>query len=553
MEILGKAYNITSKYGISLYNFGPFLSYVNNKIGICLDIKDAKYNYLTRNFSFDNLKDFEEFIKKYAYYKNILKGDSGLSLGDYKSVSPMINYGFEKEEELKKLNEQKLVEAIIEESESIYLYVEKIYNERIDKLILRDKARMTMNNHLLEYKYNLHHFYGREYHEEMNSMLDETVNKYQKKAKQNLRSLRMLLDKLESKKDLNEVNEVFKNIITVIKGFESDTEYLGLLYDLYLYKNKSYVVELMNKRIIQELNREEKIKPNELKNELENIKNSVMFNNTKENFINESVKDIKEKYITVQSIEPYNVGNFLNNNEFIKLEVVENSKSDGENIKNNYITQYNILGESEKNCLLILFSPFRKIINNILKYPENTKFDEYYDFYETIIEKLDMTDNLLFKEKYFRDIDFTNFESFVLSLKIIAENLSKITFVVDVEEKYWAYKKDEPLVFASRELIKSVTNPILSILIKPGANILYSNNKIRIVNDKFIVEDNDDIFIINSLNEFRELGFNEQVKDFRYITKKVNIKGRDLDLVVEMEENGIYNYVNYIVGEKQND
>lgn len=558
MEILSKAYNITSKYGISLYNFGPFLSYVNNKIGICLDIKDEKYNYLTRNFSFDNLNDFENFIKKYAYYRNTLKGNSVLSLRDYKSVSPKINYDFEKEEELKMLNNQKEAETIIKESESLYFYVENLYNKRIDQLILRDKARMAMNDKFSEYKRNLHNFYGKEYQEELNSMLDETINKYQSKVKNNLKSLRILLDNLKNKTALKEVKEAFKNIVLVIKGFEIDKEYLSLLYDLYLFKNKVYVIETMNEHLIQELNREVKITPQELKNELENIKNSIVFNNTKENFINESIKDIEEKYDAIISIEEYNIANFLNNNDFIKLDVIEKTENNSKNIKNDYMTQYNYLEIDEKNCLLILFSPFRKIINYILQVsknnnPESISFDEFKDFYQDILEKFGMTDNLIFKEKYFGDIDFTDFDAFISSLKIITEKLYKISFVVNVEEKYWAYHQEDSLIFASREVIKSFDNSILCILIKPGSNVLYSKQKVRIINDKFIVEDNNDIFILNDLNKLQKLDYNEEVKNYKPMTKKEIVNGKTLDIVIDIKEIGAYKYDNYILEAKNNE
>lgn len=558
MEILSKAYNITSKYGISLYNFGPFLSYVNNKIGICLDIKDEKYNYLTRNFSFDNLNDFENFIKKYAYYKNTLKGNSVLALRDYKCVSPKINYDFEKEEELKILNDQKEAKTIIKESESLYFYVENLYNKRIDQLILRDKARMAMNDKLSEYKRSLHNFYGKEYQEELNSILDETINKYQSKVKNNLKSLRILLDNLKNKSALKEVKEAFKNIVLVIKDFEIDKEYLSLLYDLYLFKNKVYVIETMNEHLIQELNREVKITPQELKKELENIKNSIVFNNTKENFINESIKDIEEKYDAIISIEEYNIANFLNNNDFIKLDVVEKTENNSKNIKNDYMTQYNYLEIDEKNCLLILFSPFRKIINYILQVsknnnPESISFDKFKDFYQDILEKLGMIDNLIFKEKYFGDIDFTDFDAFISSLKIIAEKLYKISFVANVEEKYWAYHQEDSLIFASREVIKSFDNSILCILVKPGSNVLYSKQKVKIINDKFIVEDNSDIFILNDLNKLQKLDYNEEVKNYKPIIKKETVNGKTLDIVIDIKEIGTYKYDNYILEAKNNE
>ena len=217
--------------------------------------------------------------------------------------------------------------------------------------------------------------YCNQFNEELNSMLDETINKYQSKVKDNLKSLRILLDNLKTKTALKEVKEEFKKIVSVIKNYEIDKEYLGLLYDLYLFKNKAYVIDMMNEHLIQELNREVKITPQELKNELENIKNSTVFNNTRENFINDNIKVIEEKYIAIISIEEYNVANFLNNNDFIKLDVIKNDEINNKNKKNDYMIQYNLLEDDEKNNLLILFSPFRRIINYILQTSRNADLE----------------------------------------------------------------------------------------------------------------------------------------------------------------------------------
>ena len=109
MGILKNAFNLTSKYGISLNKFGPFLSFVDKKIGLCLDIKDSKYGFLTRNYCFNTINEFEEFIKKYSYYKNTLKGNTNLSLDNYFDVSPKLKYGFDEKILVDQENEQKIV------------------------------------------------------------------------------------------------------------------------------------------------------------------------------------------------------------------------------------------------------------------------------------------------------------------------------------------------------------------------------------------------------------------------------------------------------------
>ena len=175
------------------------------------------------------------------------------------------------------------------------------------------------------------------------------------------------------------------------------------------------------------------------------------------------------------------------------------------------------------------------------------------DFYKDILEKLGMTDNLIFKEKYFKNIDFSDFDTFISSLKSIAKKLCEITFIVNVEEKYWAYHEDSPLIFASREIIKSIDSSILCILVKPRSNVLYSKQKVRIINDKFVVEDNNDIFVFSDINKLQKLNFVEEVKDYKPVIKKEIINGKSLDVVIDIKDLGTYKYDNYILEAKNNE
>ena len=62
-----KSFNYDSnKYGPSVYNS-------KDTLGICMDIKDSTFGYLTRVFTFNNKEELEEFLEQYTWYKNNYK------------------------------------------------------------------------------------------------------------------------------------------------------------------------------------------------------------------------------------------------------------------------------------------------------------------------------------------------------------------------------------------------------------------------------------------------------------------------------------------------
>ena len=60
---------ILSTYNITSNKYGPTIYENNTKIGLCLDIKESTFGYLTRIFTFDDQKKLEEFLNKYSWYK----------------------------------------------------------------------------------------------------------------------------------------------------------------------------------------------------------------------------------------------------------------------------------------------------------------------------------------------------------------------------------------------------------------------------------------------------------------------------------------------------
>lgn len=546
MEILEKALNLTSRYGISLHRFGPFLSFVDNKIGICLDIKDDNYGFLTRNYSFENLDDFEEFIKKYSYYKNTIKGNTKITLDDYKILSPKIKYGFEEKKLIEKENEQKEIFAIKNASDSLYLYLETLYNKRIEELEKRYDIFKMMNNNLNQYKRSLYAFYNKDYQEgpEQN---DDFLNNYTIKGKRYLNSFKANIYKLKEKKDLKQVKEEIRNLVQLAKAFELDQDYYGAIYELYLFKNKSYILEQMNNHILKILNSEIQITPQELKSELEEIKNRVKFSNSKDIFVKDKLDALEEKYSGISNLKEYNIGNYLKNEEFIELDFI---KYDDTRIDDKFLdvlnNDYNGLRDIEKNYLLILFSPFGKIINQMVS-NQLDDYEIYKDFYLDILEYLNIPENLIFKRKHFNLIDFNNFESFINSLREISKNIHGITLKASYDSLVWAYPSKMDLIYANLNVLKSYDNIVDCFQLKIGTNIFYSAKKIRLVNDKFIIDDNKNIYIRKDNNIINVIDQVDEINNYKASVKNININDKIIPVAESVEKIGVYKYKNYNV------
>lgn len=552
MEKLNNAYDIVSKYGISLYNFGPYLSFIKNKVGICLDIKDSHYGFLIRNFSFNNMFEFEEFIKKYAYYKRVLKSESQILIEDYNGISPKITYEFEKEELLKLEKEQKEIELIKKESKGLLEYVENIYKDRIEELILRDKIRMNMENLLSEYKKNLHAFYNKVYNEKASNILDDTLNKYQNNIKNNLDLLKKMLNELERQIDLLSVKKKLKKIIMFLKTLECDETYFNMVYDKILFENKVSIIEKMNEKIIAELNINPRISPKELKLKLEDIKNSFLFNDIREDYLKRNIEIIEEKYNTLFNIEEYNFNKFLKKEELIEFNVSKENIEKKHKKINNYIYDYNKIDDENKNILLLLFSPFKKIIKYILLIKEDKNklenFEDFESLYQELLEIVNMSDNLIIKEKYLRKINFNSFELFINSLIQMASQLENLFFIVQENEYYYSNDNlENELIFASRETIKLYDEVVNCLLLQTGSKVLYSKYRMRVVHNTLVIEENNDIFILKNKNNFIDCKKVEQVKHFKPFFKNMVINNKSLNIVTNIIENGTCLYKNWVV------
>ena len=90
---------ILNTYNITSNKYGPTIYEKENKLGICLDIKESTFGYLTRIFTFNDKDTLSEFLTKYSWYKkNKTKYNITLNFDKYNTKEPNIKYLYQNQE-----------------------------------------------------------------------------------------------------------------------------------------------------------------------------------------------------------------------------------------------------------------------------------------------------------------------------------------------------------------------------------------------------------------------------------------------------------------------
>ena len=179
-------------YNIISNKYGPTIYEKNTKLGICLDIKESTFGYLTRIFTFDTKEKLEDFLNKYSWYKkNKNQYNITLNFDKYDTVEPKIKYLYQEEElnlekmlNLKNIITQKENDLSKDNEKIKYLMnINGLTNYIIDIKNNKQKVKTEKNNlktkendlkyELLE---NLTTYYGREKKPEKKTVSLESIS-----------------------------------------------------------------------------------------------------------------------------------------------------------------------------------------------------------------------------------------------------------------------------------------------------------------------------------------------------------------------------------------
>lgn len=541
---------ILNSYNINSHKYGPTIYQNQDSIGICLDIKDSTFGFLTRAFTFNESNLLEDFLKKLSWYKkNNEKYNVELKLDNYNTKTPKVKYMRNNEEltldtmlNIDKIITDKQEEITEYDNRNSYLInIQKITEYLIDFLKLKDNIKNEKNNLKIEennLKYQLlielTTYYGKKTIPEKKAVsLDNIV------LNQSAVLLQNNAKNIENK-SLPEIKNYLTTLINIAKTEEIDEKYLVNIYSNSVYK---YNIEILKKQIEFVKNKIQSEKNFSLKGskfhnideELKSFLKTDIAPVKIETFLTENKNKINTKYASISDInDAYKI--ISGNNIEIPKTVIPkyiNKTSIIDNLNSNF----NALSKETRANLILYNSVYKNICNYIIdnNYPEiediKSKFD--FDYYYKEIEELVYNENNShFLINYFNNINFKTLDTYINSLKEICKSVENCNFQTIGDLK--AFHINE-----SNNYKCLTTNPILSnneaylLDIPQNSSVKYIPKKIEIDEDnkemtiidtnniyiKGTIKDNNETIIVHKYNKIDEKYNNSDI----IITKDLTI------------------------------
>ena len=483
LQIL-KSYNINSE------KYEPTIYEGKNEIGICMDIKDSLFGYLTRIFIYNNKEDLNNFLKSFFWYKNNRqKYNITLSLDNYETKKPNIIYRYknqsltlddmlhmedflkaEENDKKEKTEKNFYLESIKELTNYLINFKQMKENIKSEK----NKLKTEENDLKFELLNELTIYYGKE----------RTVNKKKITLDPPVEvNTTLLLENVKNieTKSLNEIKDYLNSLINIIKEEELDEKNLINIYSNGVY---NYNIDILKKQIDfvkSKINAEKNfnLKGSKLHNidaELRSFLKTNIAPVKIEVFLSDNKKQISKKY---SNINLNNACQFITGKQLFIEPLKENNLV---TINNNeyLLEEFNQLENNKKANLILYHSIYKPICNYIIdnNYPNiediisNFDFNHYYNDLEEIIFN---ENNNHYLTNYFTNIDFKNLNSYINSIINICKDLENTSFTL----------QKDIILFASSQntKYKGLTkrpNPSSKYLITTKNNLIFIPYKLII-------------------------------------------------------------------------
>lgn len=418
--------NLLRQYGFGLNQKDPYLYDGELGLGIVYTFKDPFYGMLTRVYQAPSLKEYEDFLNKYSWYKkNGQKTRVKICLENYKEIvaNPKFIYqGKEKNyQELQDIAQNKK-ETVLKEKN----YIKKLRRTvNILMQILDIKRKLQ-----IETRKNYEEFY-QNYITKKEAFEKELANYLKEKQEEKETSLPTFIEdlkdveinklRLELEKDLTkeELEQQIYNLTDFIKELEVDEEYLKNKYQLICLplqikeiKEKEQVLESYKKKISLFNKKEKLLKELQDIEEKSTLKSIVTYEHYKEN----EEKRIVEKYAMIPDLDMRTVGDFLAEFDNIKFEEMtytseEKEEYSFEEIMEEVESDYQNRSKEEQDFLV----GYSYLLNVI----KTNRVSEFFNM-------LRNPNNVMVRVKYFQDIDFTSENKCALTIKKYMKKINGI-------------------------------------------------------------------------------------------------------------------------------
>ena len=517
MKVLDSAYNVAHKYGVSFYDFGPFLSYVDGKIGMAFSVK-TKNGFLNRIFLSDNINDFEDFLKKYLKYS---KGSDDALLDDYEVYYPKLLTKEDLQESVNQKKEEKELNIIKIEFIKTADYLNDTYKERIRTVEEWESLKLKAAEKLNDYKKLLYQFYKKPFEAEAINR-DDFYAKYLNRIDDNKRAYSTVLNKVTKASTLNDAYQICESAKKMLKSYLADDEFFHKQYEVYLYKNKIVTLEKMADFIKNILDTSSDISNEKLKEELDIIKNSMPFNNSPSKYISESKKEYDDIFKKLEDVKYYNIYNYLMEKKFIVIQDTDQTDT--------FFKVKEAVTKTTNDNIILLFSSLRDIIIHFFFYNsyDQRNASVWNEIYNDFLVSYDMPENYLIRDKFFNEISVDSFDSFITSLKAISNKLRSNVTVLnkpidiysnDVDNNY-IVGSENPNVYNSKLLYEIEVNKMIKAF--------YNKKKLsKDISNRFIIniEDNNEILLFPKTKAIKAKNVNV-ITDYEFVFDTMEI-GKD--------------------------
>lgn len=418
--------NLLRQYGFGLNQKDPYLYDGELGLGIVYTFKDPFYGMLTRVYQAPSLKEYEDFLNKYSWYKkNGQKTRVKICLENYKEIMANPKFIYQGKEK----NYQELQDIAQNKKETVLK--EKNYIKKLRRTVNILMQILDIKRKLqIETRKNYEEFY-QNYITKKEAFEKELANYLKEKQEEKETSLPTFIEdlkdveinklRLELEKDLTkeELEQQIYNLTDFIKELEVDEEYLKNKYQLICLplqikeiKEKEQVLESYKKKISLFNKKEKLLKELQDIEEKSTLKSIVTYEHYKEN----EEKRIIEKYAMIPDLDMRTIGDFLAEFDNIKFEEMtytseEKEEYSFEEIMEEVESDYQNRSKEEQDFLV----GYSYLLNVI----KTNRVSEFFNM-------LRNPNNVMVRVKYFQDIDFTSENKCALTIKKYMKKINSI-------------------------------------------------------------------------------------------------------------------------------
>ena len=439
-----KILEILRSYNIYSQKYEPTIYENKNNSGLCIDIKDSLFGYLTRIFTFNTENELSNFLKEYYWYKeNSQRYSITLKLDSYDTKNPQIIYQYKNRpltldnmlnidsvlEEEKLNNEKELVKKIyIKNIQELTSYLIKLKELKENTKIAKNNLKTEENDLKFTLLQELTTYYGRK----------KTLTK-KEITLENTSPINndLLLENQKNieQKDLPQIEEILKNLIESIQAEELEEKYLVNIYSNQVY---TYNIDILKKQIEfvrSKINAEKNfnLKGSKIHNIDEELK-SFLKTNTPPPKVEVFLIDIKDKIENkFKSITDLKNASLIITGTPSNIDPIfkENPKDN----TNYLLEEFNNLPTTTKTSLILYNSIYKPICNYIIdnNYPDITEILKKFDFqyyYNELEEIVFNENNNHYLIHYFNQINFKDITSYITSIIDICKIVESTIFTI---------------------------------------------------------------------------------------------------------------------------